>query len=357
MARARKGGKSSAAAGESGIRGKIFKWIAGVTAVISLTLGINEVVKLGRDARQRHKQVNELLASEKIEKDSGNFAGAWATLEKASQVDGSNSEVRRAQEDLGMAWLEAGRVTGENAKFSDITDRVSPSVARAAASEDRTRRADAYAHLGWADFLRTRDGVGGLDPEISYRKALAEDPDNSYANAMLGHLTLWRGGKLEDARRYFARALSRDRTREYVRGLQFAALMNSHAEEAEEETIRVANEMRKGSEKLDPLRAGIRDRIFSIYYRRMRTPGPKAEFLSVVPPAEHLATFQWLFADADFDESKSLQREYWLAALEEAAGERARALERWRSLRSKLPRDGSWTMTPAVDAAIKRLSR
>lgn len=355
MARAKKRAPPAAGA-DTGLRARVFKWIAGVTAVASLVLVVHQVINLGGAAHQKRRQVAELLAAEKVQKDSGNFAGAWASLEKASLLDSSSRDVRRAQEDLGMAWLEAGRVGGENPKFSDIADKVVPALSRAAASEDRSRRADSYAHLGWADFLRSRDGVGGLDPEASYRKALAEDPKNVYANAMLGHATLWRGGKLEDARHYFANALATRRASEYVRGLQLAALLNNHVEEAEDEAIRVANEMRKGSEKLDPLRARIRDRLFSVYYDRVGFPRPKPEFLSVVPPAEHLATFQWLFADANFEEGKSLQREYWLATLEEASGQQAQALQRFRSLRSRLPRDGSSRMSASVDDAITRLT-
>jgi hypothetical protein len=79
--------------------------------------------------------------------------------------------------------------------------------------------------------------------------------------------------------------------------------------------------------------------------------------VSVVPPSEHLATFQWLFADANFEEGKSLQREYWLASLEEASGQQVQALRRFRFLSSKLRRDGSSRMSASLDAAITRLSK
>jgi tetratricopeptide (TPR) repeat protein len=357
MAGGRRGRASQGSAGKGGVRGKIFKWIAAITAVISLVLGVQQVVSLGKAARDRRRQVSELLGMEKIQKESGNFTGAWASLEKASGLDDSSKEVRRAQEDLAMAWLEAGRVSSENAKFSEITDKVTPVLSRAVASEDRSRRADAYAHLGWADFLRSRDGVGA-DPEVSYRKALAEDPDNVYANAMLGHAALWHGVNLKEARRYFAAALATGRVREYVRGLQFAALLNPNSEEAEEEAIRVANEMRKSGEKLDAIPARYRDRLFNIYYGRARPPGPRPEFLAVVPPAEHLATFQWLFAGEQFEGGKDVLREYWQATLEEASGQSSEALRRLRSLRSRIQREGSAsTLTDSVDGAIARLSR
>src|SRR5262245_27001799 len=204
MARRRKkSGQAAAAAGDSGIRARVLKWIAFVAAIVSLILGINELLTMNKNARERRRQIAELVSSASVQKGSGDFSGAWASLEKASQADPSNRDVQRAQEDLAMAWLESGR-PGPNAKFFDLTDKVTPVLSRAATSEDRVRRADAFAHLGWADFLRSREGAGGVDPEASYRKALAEDPNNPYAKAMLGHWKLWRGGKLDDARRDFA---------------------------------------------------------------------------------------------------------------------------------------------------------
>ncbi|HKF44475.1 MAG TPA: hypothetical protein VKG01_15365 [Thermoanaerobaculia bacterium] len=354
----KKGGASpSAAPGDSGPRAKILKWVGFVTALIGLVLGLNQVISLARGSRERRRQVAELVSSAAVQRDSGDFPAAWASLEKAVQIDGSNQDVRRKQEDLAMAWLDSGR-PGVGATFSALAEKVTPVLSRAAASEDRSRRADAFAHMGWADFLRSREGGGGPDPDGSYRKALAEDPNNPYANAMLGHWTLWRGGKLEEANRLFAAALASGRAREFVRGLQISALLNSHAEEAENEAIRVVNEMRKAGEKSENALTDVaRGRLFSIYFGRIDSPRPRLEFLAVVPPAEHLDTFQWLFARIPFDESKSIQREYWLALLEESAGKTNEALQRLRALRSKLPRHSAGRLTDSVDASITRLSR
>jgi tetratricopeptide (TPR) repeat protein len=353
MAIAKSGG--SPAGPDSGVRARILKWVAFATAIIGLILGLNQVVGLGKTARERRRQVAELVSSANVQESSGNFSGAWASLEKASQIDPSNGGVRRKQEDLAMVWLESGR-PGVGSKFTELADKVTPALSRAATSENRVRRADAFAHMGWADFLRSRDGVGGVDSDLSYRRSLAEDPANPYANAMLGHWTLWRGGRLEDARRYFAAALASNRAREFVRGLQLSALLNSHAEEAEDEAIRVANEIRKSGEKPnDALTDVARDRLFSVYYARI-APTPRREFLSAVPPAEHLATFQWLFSAMPLDSSKSLQRDYWQAMLEEAAGQTNEALQHFRALRLKLPPETSSRLTDSIDAAIQRLS-
>jgi tetratricopeptide (TPR) repeat protein len=326
--------------------------MAAAATAVSLIIGIRQLVKFIGDSRANRRQVAELLTSEPVQRDSGNFAAAWASLEKAALLDPSRGDVRRAQEDLAMAWLENIRLSGEGAKFFDIVDKVTPVLSLAATAADPSRKADALAHLGWADFLRSRDGVGGLDPEASYHKALAADPRNVYAQAMLGHSILWRGGTLLEARRSFEAALATGRARQYVRGLQLSALFNRRSEEAEDEAVRVANEMRKGSETL-----GARERFFPIYYDRVRAPQPSAAFLTLLPPEEHLATFRWLFDAGTLDEGRRLVAQYWLATLEEASGQPREALQEFRSLRSKVSGTGPSPLHDSAEAGVKRLSK
>ena len=90
------------------------------------------------------------------------------------------------------------------------------------------RKADLLAHLGWADFLRWREGQRQLDPADRYRQALAVDPSNVYAHAMLGHWLLWSSDSVVDANRHFDAALQSGRERPFVRRLQLAGLGNKH---------------------------------------------------------------------------------------------------------------------------------
>lgn len=48
------------------------------------------------------------------------------------------------------------------------------------------RKADLLAHLGWAYFLKQRDGDDSLRPETEYKEALTADADNPYANVFWG---------------------------------------------------------------------------------------------------------------------------------------------------------------------------
>jgi hypothetical protein len=332
---------------------KVLKWVGYATAILSLIFGIRELVKLVADRIESHRKVDALLISEDVELKGRDYASAWRTLDQASQLEANSSKVHLAQENLAMAWLEDIHLR-ENEKFSDIAEKLEPVLTRGiASSKDNQRSADLLAHIGWSYFLRSRENVFGLDPAGAYAKAAGQDKNNPYAEAMWGHWILWNHGKLSDASQHFASALVSGRQRDFVRRLQFAALSDCPSDECDEEIIRVANDVRKEHGTIDSDETG---RIFFIYYRKVLSSSPASvHFLAAVPPAEHVATFHWLFDSADFDEAKSLQRMCYLARLQEAAGQREEALANYRAVRAKTPKN-SGSLSDAVEAGIKRLS-
>ncbi|HKV60623.1 MAG TPA: hypothetical protein VJO16_01815 [Candidatus Acidoferrum sp.] len=331
----------------------VLKWVGSLTAFLSLFFGIRQLVKIVSDRFEDSRKIDALLKSEDVELKVRDYAAAWRSLEQASQVNLNSAKVHLAQENLAMAWLEDVHLR-EGEKFSGISEKVEPVLSRGVASTKGSQRsADLLAHIGWAYFLRSRDGVFGLDPVSAYSKAAAQDKNNPYAEAMWGHWILWNRGKLSEASQHFSSALASGRRRDFVRLLQFAALENCPDGECDAEIIRVANDIRKENGAID---ADTVHRIYSNYYGRVFSPSPLTnQFLNVIPPAEHLATFHWLFDGLDFDESESKLRSGYLATLEEAAGQRQEALANYRALRAKVPMH-SGPLSDAIDGGIKRLS-
>ena len=327
----------------------VLKWVGGITAVLSLVFGVVQVWDrvFGYQTRRRH--VEELLATGRLQQDQHDFAAAWASDSQAAQLAGDNHAVRTAQEDLAMAWLEAAGLN-EGETFAALTTRLTPTLQRGLLDADGPRKADVLAHLGWAEFLRSRDGIAGLEPDTLYRRALAVDPQNVYAHTMLGHWILWRNGSLKEAKEHFAIALKVGRVHSYVRGMERAALQNSHDDAAGDELIRVANDMRAHQEPIDEL---TRKAVADVYSFRVIGGDDAAlhDILTALPPSEHLATFQLLFGrEGDED----VNRRYILALLQEAAGARSDALRTLQSLRVGLldPR-----LRSGIAAAMRRLSR
>lgn len=334
-----------------------FKWISYLTAMFSLLATVVGVAKYAYDRTETKKNLATLLAVEnEQQKEHNDYQSAWQTLAKAAQLAPRSFKVQAAQRNLAMAWLEDVHLR-ENQKFSDVTQQLEPVLTQAvAASKPGPEQADLRAHIGWAYFLESRDGRSDLDPEVAYREAIAEDPQNPYAEAMLAHWILWQNcGRIKEATEHFTAALSSQRQADYVGHLELTALLNCRDGRADQEVIRVANAMRKEQRTLDHT---DRQQILSIYYREF-VPETAAtlEFIKAVPPSEHVATFRWLFAalDADPDDAGRWSRAYYRGALEETAAQRDEALSDYRSTLSHASRGTS--LWQAADAGVKRLSK
>jgi hypothetical protein len=331
----------------------VLKWVGYATAILSFVFGVRELIKIVSDRLESRHEVGAMLSSAEVELRGKDYSSAWRTLEQASKLQPNSAKVRLAQENLAMKWLEDTHLR-ENERFSDIGDKLEPVLTRGLSStKDAQRTADLLAHIGWAYFLRSRDGAFGLDPVGSYSKAQSVDPHNPFAQAMWGHWILWNHGKLTDASQHFSSALASGRERDFVRRWQLAALFNCPVDICAEEILRVANDVRN---EHGTIGEDTRDRIFSLYYDRTFSANPASNrFLSAIPPAEHVATFRWLFDGLSFGDSKSDLRTGYLAVLQEVAGQRDDALANYRALRSRLPKHGG-PLSDAVDLGIQRLS-
>ncbi|MCI0546057.1 MAG: toll/interleukin-1 receptor domain-containing protein [Candidatus Rokubacteria bacterium] len=303
-------------------------------------------------------ELTRLAAEGDRDREAGSYATAWDTYARAAAL-APDPDVLARQERLAMDWLENIRVTAGKDTFASIVEKVRPVLSRCAASPERVRAADCLAHLGWGDYLRSRDGEGGLDPVQHYRRAVASDADNPYANAMWGHHLLHSGGSLESAQAHFARAVASGRERPYVRTLQIAGLLYRREPAREEQLVRVLNEMRAGGEDPPRRQPGRIEpaRLWSVYYDRLVNGYARSSFLAALPGADHLATFRWLFPEDSVPADRRNLHRFMLATFQEQAGERADALASYRALASALAGEGGGTVSRLVAQALDRLSK
>jgi TolA-binding protein len=345
------------------------KWVGGITAVLSLIFGLRQITQIVSDVRERQRQVAELSKIAKLQQGAADYESAWASFEQASktaesggqlakltgQLSEERRELRQAQEDLAMEWLENARPS-RGQTFSDVVDKLVPVLNRGIANASGARKGDLLAHFGWANFLRSRDGRQDLNPEQQYREALEIDPMNPYAHAHWGHWNLWRSEKkIEEARRHFSTAIASGRARGYVRKIQFAAWKNLRGE-GDGEFLKAVNDMRKNNEKIEPQ---SRNDLYSIYTFACSSRYDAdnfAKLVASVPATEQLATFRALFYGEDFNESRRAGRDACLATLLEAAGQKEEALQTWLTLRQKFPRKDAGGLSARVHEAITRLS-
>jgi Tfp pilus assembly protein PilF len=239
------------------------RWIGAITAVLTLLFALQKLVQTIGEDNDRQRRVAELREVALMQQKAGDYSAAWDSLESAlktaesggavakmmGRVDRRTQEVQLQRQDLAMQWLRDIRTSGDQT-FSSIVTRILPAVDQGAATASGSRRADLLAHIGWAYFLRSRDGPSNIDPQRSYQAALEIDPTNPYAHVFFGHLISWQGGELQEAQQHFAAALATNRERPFVRWLQLAAFRN-RGSDGDVPFIATVAEMLKGGESVE----------------------------------------------------------------------------------------------------------
>ena len=294
------------------------------------------------------KKINELLAMSRLQSGTGDYAEAWGSIGQALDLKAESPDVLLEQVRVARAWLQNIRVS-QGHTFTEIVDKVLPCLYRSAAAGDGAQAADSLAHIGYANYLKWREGVRGLKIVENFDQALKRDPGNVYAHSMWGFWILRQAGKLDEANPHFSAALKSGREREFARRLQLAALQNVKDIDYTIEMIRVADDMRKNHEELG---LDERKQVESHAYF-MFLPKVLERLSSILPAGDHLATYVWLTRDFG---TISLRQRFLLARLTEGAGDVPKALSLYRSLQSD-PDFKLFTQRQEVEAGIKRCAR
>ena len=351
---------------EGGKFAAVMKWIGVAAALLSFGSAVYGVLHAQADLRERGRLISEQLAAGRSQQTAGDYAAAWESFRKAgtaAESDGvfakllgglgsQGRAVRTAQEDLAMQWLRDAHAP-EGHTFSEISDKVSDTLATGADEAQGARKADLLAHLGWAYFLKQRDGNTSVHPEEMYRQGIAVDADNPFANVFWGHNILWSQGSIPEANQHFAAALASHRELATVRKFQLAAFNNSQSADFEAQWWRVVDEMHKQGEPLD---AGVMAGMTSRYEFVRREDEDLAQLLVVVPAADHVELQRMLLQSGKLDDAGKLNVEVALAGTLEAAGQPAEALAEWREVETVTHDSPNYVFTPRANAAIKRLS-
>lgn len=276
------------------------RWVWGVFAaaallVVAAGLGWLQVKTRSEQAAERAALERDLaFARSALETCRGSTqATALAQLSELTARAQPQPEVQDAREDCAMRWLREMRSSGANT-FAAQTAVVQPVLLQGLARSQGARAADLRAHLGWAEFLRSKEGLPG-DPLPHWQRALQDDPGNVYANAMWANQTLQRRPmEWRDAAPLFERALAGGRERPWVRGLQMAA---TERESTLPYAVQVLDAMRRGGEALpDDWRPALRSRVFGTPFFDAAT---RTALLNALPRADLLATFDWIFPPAE----------------------------------------------------------
>ncbi len=189
---------------------------------------------------------------------------------------------------------------------------------------------DLRAHLGWGDALKAREGSADANPDAHFQAALRDDAGNVYANAMRGHWLAQRR-RADEAEPHFRAAVAAQRDRAFVRRMQFGAWLWSG--DYGPRALLVADDMRQSGEAPT---ADMRRALWSpIYFSQLFNVDDPARFLAALPPASHVATFDWLYPQPRDDHELPVWR-YCRAVLRAHAGDRDAAAADLIALRDEL---------------------
>jgi tetratricopeptide (TPR) repeat protein len=335
-----------------------------VSAVVSFLLALNQVTGVVQEFRIHHKEFREAMQAGAQAENREDYHAAFDSFKHALDLDPIDRSAQERQTEAAMLWLESFDPTPDtlisddpaaDRSVIDAANLVLPVFDKGLVRAKGPAAADILAHVGWANFLRYREGVKeGITIDENFRQALEKDPNNVYAHAMWGFWIVWHDGNLEPANQHFSAALASGRKKEYVRDLQLAALVHRHNDETDAAELRVANEMRKNGETISDRQC--HDILDDTIGDRLDMHNKLAAILSVLPAKEMQATFDWLNAGKVTSTNEKQAYSPFIAAnLLEIAGDREGALSIYRTLQ-KDPRSKFLSLTGAIDDAIKRLS-
>ncbi|HUN86520.1 MAG TPA: hypothetical protein VMU48_19230 [Terracidiphilus sp.] len=339
----------------------VMSWVGRITALIGLfaTLGGGITWLVNHHIQQ--SELNAKMALAQTQAKEGEYQASVQTYADVLRADPLYRPALEGQLNTTMEWDENFHVLvpdGQSAtsaagpELDQIMEILDAGLARAKG----TRAADVQAHLGWAHFLNQKiaEREYGTAAEQNLRAALATDPSNVYANAMLGNWLLQTDGSLTEAIQHFDVAVASGKARPLVRTFELGGLIDLDQKGARAKLIRVANDMRKSNEPLD---ADERRRIrVTCFDPIIAGHGEMEECLTALPSDEAWATYLWLNNNPAGGDDRPQVGEFVYADLLELNGKRQESLAKYQALQKEL-KSQPGSLKERVDAAVTRLSR
>lgn len=342
----------------------LMSWSGRITAIAGLcaTVAGGATWMIAHHRQQQERAAQMTLAKEQATQgDYRTSVETYAVILKSDPLDRAALD---GQLDTAMMWAENFSVLvseGQSAteESGPALDEMMAILESGLTRSKGTRAADVQAHLGWAHWLNQHIAEREFDStaEQDFRATLAIDPTNVYANAMLGNWMLQNGGDFSEAIQHLDRAVATGRALPFVRRLQLGGLTGYDHEGARRELIKAANSMRVHGETLDP---SERRRVFGFCCDiAVSDREALVESLSAVLQQDAWLTYLWLEdpgSESSYNPLQAAIHEYVQANLLEISGQRAQALQQFRTLQQKLRSSPSGALKDDVAAAVTRIT-
>jgi tetratricopeptide (TPR) repeat protein len=338
--------------------------VGSVSALIGLCITITGGVTWYMTHRNQHAESKAKMALAQAQEKQGEYQASVQTYADLLKTDPLYGPALDQQLSATMLWTENFSVTVDEGQSpsnlaAPLLDQIMLILDAGLTRSNGTQAADVQAHIGWAHWLNRHVAEREFGPlaEQNLRAALATDPSNVYANAMLGNWMIQNGGSLSEAIQHFDTAVSTGRVRPFVRTFQLSGLRDRDETGARAALVKALNEMRQGGEPIDE---GDKRHMLGFCFDPIRTNHTDlVESLSAVSPADAWQTYLWLDDQPQNDDyqrkSQQTVHDFIAANLLEISGKRQESLEKYRLLQTELKGQGS-SLDDSVAAAIARIS-
>jgi tetratricopeptide (TPR) repeat protein len=340
---------------------RLAKSVSAVIAAIGIaSAGIGYITSGARffseiaDYFQGQSELRSLIAAADERLAHDDYEAAWRTNAKARQLAPRNAAAAAQQARIAMKWLEDVRLSSAAGPqhFSDVVDPLKSALIERLAGAHGRERADLRAHIGWANFLRYRDGHPETDIIEEFDAAIGEDPDNLYGHVMRGFWILWNGGPIDKARGDLDIALRSSTDPAFSDMLIMSGLTNITSDDFKAAAIEYADTIRRTGRDIDD---HTKSQLIWYYLLCLHDNDLLTTIGKTLPAGEQILVLDWL-KQANIAQYKKRVATYFMAHFAERDGKREEALGLYSDLVRTSPGKGE-DVTRLSQAAVSRLQK
>jgi tetratricopeptide (TPR) repeat protein len=332
--------------------------VAKVVGSLSAAIGLATAIITGygavTDYFGHRKEAQTAMAAADRQLASGEYRQAWQANAAALKLAPSDKTARQQQITIALRWLENLQPdpNSDHQSFAEAVDPLEQVLVWNESGAQGAVLADLQAHVGWAHFLRSRDGSAPVDVSEEFDHALGADPQNMYGHLYRGFWTVWQHRPLSEARGDLDTAFASAVDPAYSDRIIIAALFSSADDGNRTAPVDYANRIRKAGRDLSG--HWTRADILSIYEMGLTDMDFLDQVVAAIPLEEHPALLDWILSgplNTDRRPNADVVKAYIL----EREGKTAEAEAAYRQVLTRAPADRYEAGTFA-EQSLKRLN-
>lgn len=276
--------------------GNAAKVVGSLTAILGFATAVIAAYSSISDYFGHRNEAQAAIAAAERQLAAGEYRQAWQANAIALGLAPSDKVAKHQQLAIALRWVENLQLdpNATHQAFGEAVDPLEQVLVWNESGVQGTALADLQAHIGWAHFLRSRDGSSPVDIDEEYDHALHTDPQNMYGHLYRGFWTVWRHRPLVEARGDLDTAFASVVDPTYSDRMIIAALLLSADDGNRTAPIDYANRIRKAGRDMSG--QWTRADILSIYQMGLIDPDFLNQVAETIPLDEHLALLDWILS-------------------------------------------------------------